>query len=91
MTAFARSIRYALRVLDLILRCSLRGAYYNIVRALQDIVREEATDEPVGHVGPSFLDCVAAIQGAGANLRLVHVLGFLREINVVSEGEYSLQ
>lgn len=62
VTAFAGSILYALRVLDLILRRVLRSAYYTIVRALQDVVvREEATDERIVQVGPSFLECVAAV------------------------------
>ena len=84
VTALPRSIGYPLRELDLVLRSSLRGAHYSVVRALQNVVREEPTDHRIVHVWPSRLECVATVEGAGVNLRLIHILGFFRE--KVSQG-----
>ena len=84
VTALPRSIGYALPEFDLVLRSSLRSAHYSVVRALQNVVREKPTNQRVGHVWSSRLECVAAVEGAGVNLRLIHIPGFFRK--KVSQG-----
>ena len=68
-----------MRCANVISSSSLCSVQYSVVRALKNFIREEPTDQRIGHVGPSLFESVTAVQSAWVSLRLIHILGFFRE------------